>query len=299
MTQSGILLIDKAEGPSSAQVVHRVKKILGVRKIGHLGTLDPLASGLLLLGVNEGTKVADIFLGGVKRYHALMALGQETDTQDSTGKVLATRPVPALTDDDLRGIEAKFMGVLEQVPPMFSALKKDGVRLYQLARQGKEVARAPRQITISFLSLRLVGATEVEIDVVCSRGTYVRTLAHDMGQRLGCGAHLRALRRTGCEHLTIEQAVTTEQLEGLAAANNVPLIGLSQALAHLPAVVWDGGSLARLRRGQQDALMQLPRPRSDEHLVRITDGQNTLVALAEWAGDAGLARWRLSRVFAA
>ncbi|MBM4263223.1 MAG: tRNA pseudouridine(55) synthase TruB [Deltaproteobacteria bacterium] len=298
MTQSGILLIDKVVGPSSAQVVHRVKKLLGVKKIGHLGTLDPFASGLLLLGVNEGTKIADLFLGGVKSYRALMVLGTETDTQDCTGRVLAERPVPDLSAQEIEALERKFTGELEQVPPMFSALKKDGMRLYQLAREGKEVDRAARQITISSLSLRRAGATEIEFDVSCSRGTYVRTLAHDMGQALGCGAHLRELRRTACEHLTVEQAVTVDRLEALCSSGTVPLIGLSQALAHLSVIVWDSATLSKLRQGQQDTLHKLPRPADGASFVRITDGHDTLVALAQWGTDGGIGRWRLARVFA-
>jgi tRNA pseudouridine55 synthase len=297
MTSSGIILIDKPEGPSSAQVVHRAKKILQAKKIGHLGTLDPFASGLLLLGVNEGTKIADIFLGAPKSYRAVMVLGQETDTQDGTGQVLQTRPVPTLTDRDLKALENRFTGELAQIPPMFSALKKDGVRLYQLARQGKEVAREPRQVTIRELQLRQLNGAEIEFDVTCSRGTYIRTLAHDMGNELGCGAHLRALRRTACGHLKIEEAVTVELLESLVAQNQSPLVSLSNALAHLPEVVWDNRSLSRLRQGQQEALFQLPKPVAGELLIRIGDGQGNLVALAQWTPIAAVGRWQLARVF--
>src|SRR5262245_43903993 len=141
--QSGVLLIDKPVGPSSAQVVQRVKTLLGAKKVGHLGTLDPFASGLLLIGVNEGTKIADIFLGGTKCYRGVMILGVETDSQDGTGKITNTRPVGAVGEAELARLEKDFTGELRQVPPMFSALKKDGVRLYQLARQGKEVHREP------------------------------------------------------------------------------------------------------------------------------------------------------------
>src|SRR5678816_2802284 len=130
-TQSGLLLIDKAEGPSSAHVVYRVKRLLGAKRVGHLGTLDPFASGLLPIGINEGTKIADIFLGAAKSYRAVMILGIATDSQDTTGKIIDERPVPLFTEDDLRRLEAKFSGVQTQVPPMFSALKKDGVRLYE------------------------------------------------------------------------------------------------------------------------------------------------------------------------
>ena len=257
MTQNGILLIDKPEGPSSAQVVHQVKKILGAKKVGHLGTLDPFASGLLLIGVNEGTKIADIFLGGVKSYRGVMMLGIETDTQDGTGKVVLERPVPNISKSELRSLEKKFTGALQQVPPMFSALKKDGVRLYRLARQGKEIPREPRSIRIDALCLKPLSDREVEIEVTCSRGTYVRTLAADMGKELGCGAHLKNLRRVACDHLAVAQAIDIEELKNNFSTGSVPLLSLSSALNHLRAVTWQSSLVTRLRLGQQEALGQI------------------------------------------
>ena len=296
-TQSGLLLIDKAEGPSSAHVVHRVKKILGAKRVGHLGTLDPFASGLLPIGVNEGTKIADIFLGGGKSYRAVMVLGVATDSQDATGKVIDELPVPVLTEDDLRRLEGQFSGAQSQVPPMFSALKKDGVRLYELARQGQEVERAPRAIQIDRLKLRQLKETEVEFEVTCSRGTYVRTLAADMGSALGCGAHLKALRRLACDHLSLQDAVTIEQLEAAMDGGAVPLLSLAKALSHLPAVTWDSRSIARLRQGQQEVLSQLRLRSSGPSILSILDQAGELVALVEWTEDLPGGRWRLYRVF--
>jgi tRNA pseudouridine55 synthase len=201
MTKSGLLLVDKPEGPSSAHIVHRAKVSLGAKKVGHLGTLDPFASGLLLLGINEGTKISDIFLRAPKSYRGVVTLGVATDSQDSTGVVVKTLPVPSLGDHELRVLEQRFSGQLQQTPPMFSALKRDGVRLYKLARQGREVPRLPRTIQIDSIQLRQINCTEVGIDVTCSRGTYVRTLAADLGEALGCGAHLKSLRRIACGHL--------------------------------------------------------------------------------------------------
>ena len=296
-TQSGVLLIDKPVGPSSAQVVHRVKTILGAKKVGHLGTLDPFASGLLLIGVNEGTKIADIFLGGTKCYRGVMVLGVETDSQDGTGKVINTRPVGPVVEADLLRLEQKFTGVLKQVPPMFSALKKDGVRLYQLARQGKEVHREPRSIRIDSLSLRQLNDTEIEFDVTCSRGTYVRTLAADMGLELGCGAHLTSLRRTACDHLNLDNALTPDQLAERCATGATPLLSLRSALSHLPAVAWRSQLISRLRLGQQEVLAQLGRPREGEKLLGVLDPRGGLVALAEWTDDVTVGRWRLLRIF--
>ena len=297
MTQSGILLIDKPEGPSSAQIVHRVKKILQAKKVGHLGTLDPFASGLLLIGVNEGTKIADIFLGGAKSYRGVMVLGVETDSQDGTGKVVNERAVPSVSDKELRSLEAKFTGEQQQVPPMFSALKKDGVRLYQLARQGKEIPREPRAIRIDALHIKKISGSELEFTVTCSRGTYVRTLAADMGQSLGCGAHLKSLRRTACDHLKIEQSVGIEDLEQRCAMGAVPLISLGAALGHLRSMTWQSRLLSRLRLGQQEVLGQIGKAREGEKIVAIVDPRGELAALAEWMNDTAEGRWRLFRVF--
>lgn len=297
MTRSGILLIDKPEGPSSAQVVHRVKTILQAKKVGHLGTLDPFASGLLLVGVNEGTKIADIFLGGVKSYYGVIALGIDTDTQDRTGKVVMARPVPDLSETHLRELEKKFIGELQQVPPMFSALKKDGVRLYRLARQGKEVPREPRRIRIDELRVAKLNDTELEFTTTCSRGTYVRTLAADIGSELGCGAHLKNLRRTACDHLGVEKAVGLEELESLCAKDGAPLLSLREALRHVPAVTWQSRFLSRLRLGQQELLAQLARPSDCQDLVGILDPRGELSALAKWSDELPGGRWRLHRIF--
>lgn len=294
---SGVLLVDKPEGPSSAHVVHQVKTILRAKKVGHLGTLDPFASGLLLVGVNEGTKIADIFLAAPKSYHGVMVLGVETDSQDGTGKVLSSHPVPPMGQRELSLLEEKFTGDLKQIPPMFSALKRDGVRLYRLARQGKEIPREPRAIRVEALALRKLNDTEIEFDVTCSRGTYVRTLAADMGTFIGCGAHLKSLRRTACGHLRLERAITLKELESAHSAEKVPLLSLSSALSHLPAIQWDSRLLQRLRMGQQEILRQIGKPAADGALLQILDMRGALTALVVWSPEAGGGRWRLLRTF--
>jgi tRNA pseudouridine55 synthase len=293
MTRSGILLIDKPEGPSSAQIVRQAKVCLGAKKVGHLGTLDPFASGLLLLGIDEGTKIADVFLGACKRYRGVMVLGVSTDSQDGTGKVVETRPAPALDAARLKSLAEQFTGELDQIPPMFSALKRDGVRLYRLARQGQEVPRAPRRVRVESLKLNQLSACEVELDVACSRGTYVRTLAADMGAALGCGAHLKSLRRLSCGQLTIDRAVTLDVLQGARSLSGDSFLSLAAALGHLSSVTWDYRWIARLRMGQQEVLCQLGKPLAGENLLRILDHKGNLVALAEWSA----AGWRLARVF--
>ncbi len=294
MMRNGIVLVDKPIGPSSAQVVHKTKISLGAKKAGHLGTLDPFASGLLLVGINEGTKIADIFLRASKRYRGVMVLGVATDSQDATGKVIETRPAPALDVERLRILAEQFTGELQQVPPMFSALKKDGVRLYRLARQGQEVPRAPRTVHVEALRLVQIGQSEIELEVTCSRGTYVRTLAADMGAALGCGAHLKSLRRLACGHLSVDQAIALDELEHSKFAPAESFMSLSAALGHLPTEIWDNRWIARLRMGQQELLGQLGKPSPEANLVAILDRQESLVALAEWSDVTG---WRLARIF--
>jgi tRNA pseudouridine55 synthase len=297
MIQSGILLIDKSEGPSSAQVVHRVKKLFQAKKVGHLGTLDPFASGLLLVAINEGTKIADIFLGAAKSYRGVMVLGIETNSQDATGEVMRERSVPSIGETALRSLEEKFTGELQQVPPMFSALKKDGVRLYRLARQGKEIPRAPRNIKVEALRIKKIADAELEFEVTCSRGTYVRTLAADMGQALGCGAYLKTLRRIACGDLKVEQSVTIDELEHQFGRDSIPLISLRAALNPMRMVNWEGRLLSRLRLGQQQVLAQIGNRREAERLVGIVDPRGELAAIAEWTEDLPEGRWRLFRLF--
>lgn len=294
---SGLLLVDKPEGPSSASVVHKAKAILGAKKVGHLGTLDPFASGLLLLGVNDGTKIADIFLRAPKTYRGVIGLGVETDSQDCTGTVTAVRDVPPLNEHDLRALESRFSGELEQIPPMFSALKQGGMRLYRLARQGREVPRQPRSIRIDEIQLRKINPAEIAIEVTCSRGTYVRTLAADLGAAVGCGAHLKSLRRLACGQLRIEQAASLEDLAQRYCSVADALIPLAQALSHLRAIVWEERWLDRLRMGQQELLRPIGKPAAKEEPVRIVNRRGDLVALIEWQDNSAGGEWRLSRVF--
>lgn len=296
MTDSGLLLVDKPAGPSSAHVVHKIKVLLGAKKVGHLGTLDPFASGLLLLGINEGTKIADLFLRASKSYHGIMVLGVETDSQDATGKILQVRPVPSIAAAELRNLEQQFLGDLQQVPPMFSALKRQGVPLYRLARQGKEVPREPRAIRIEKLQLNPLTGDEIELELTCSRGTYVRTLVADMGKFLGCGAHLKTLRRMACGHLTVDQSVTLNELERLDS-KEVRLLALEKALEPLQAIIWDNRLVSRLRLGQQEVLRDLDKPVGGEKLARILGPRGSLVALVEWIEEIPRGRWRLIRVF--
>ncbi len=211
----GVLLVDKPGGITSHDVVDRVRRILRMKRIGHAGTLDPMATGLLVILVGRATKLSQFLMSLDKEYEGAITLGVSTNTQDAEGDVVSTRPVPALTEPELRGRLAGFVGDQYQIPPMFSAKKQDGVPLYKLARKGEEVGREPRFIRVSSFELLRFGLPAFEVRLRCSKGTYVRTIAHDLGERIGCGAHLSALRRTASDRFNVAQAVTLEALAAM------------------------------------------------------------------------------------
>lgn len=246
----GVLLLDKPVGPSSGTVLQAAKKLLGAKKAGHAGTLDPLASGLLPLLFGEATKFAQFGLNAPKEYVAQVRLGATTETGDAEGRVLEERPV-AVDDATLERALARFRGVIEQVPPMYSALKRDGQPLYALARAGQTVERAPRKIEIHALELLGRQGETLEIRVGCSKGTYIRQLAVDLGAALGTGAHLAALRRTAVGKLRIEDAVT---LEALRAQGAVALKSMDCLLEDLPRLDLESREASRFLQGAPVAL---------------------------------------------
>jgi len=214
----GVLLIDKAPGMTSHDVVAIVRRCLGTKKVGHCGTLDPLATGLLIVVIGRGTKIQDLLMAEDKEYVGTMQLGIATDSQDADGQVVETKPVPALAREQIDAAFAKFHGDFYQMPPMVSAIKKDGVPLYKLARQGKTVEREPRFVHVYAHEIIAVQLPAIEFRVVCSKGFYVRTYAFDIGNELGCGAHLQSLRRTKSGKFTLEHAVTVADLKTKPAA---------------------------------------------------------------------------------
>lgn len=222
--------MDKAAGMTSHDVVAISRRALGTKKIGHCGTLDPLATGLLILTVGRGTKIQDLLMSEDKEYAGTMRLGEITDSQDADGKVLETKPVPAFSAEELEAAFAKFRGDFYQTPPMVSAIKKEGVPLYKLARQGKSVEREPRFVHVYASQVEAIRLPDVDFRMVCSKGFYVRTFAHDIGQTLGCGAHLAALRRTKSGRFVVDGAVTVDELKSL------PQDELRARLMSLPAV---------------------------------------------------------------
>jgi len=254
----GALLLDKPLGVSSNFVLQRVKRLLGASKAGHAGTLDPLASGLLIALFGEATKFAGLLLDSEKEYRATLKLGETTATGDAEGKVLERKEVH-VGELEVRQALARFRGEIEQVPPMHSALKRDGVPLYKLARKGQSVDRQPRRVVIRELELLSFTSPLAELRVRCSKGTYVRTLAEDIGAALGTGAHLAGLCRTGSGRFHLEDAVALPALEAMSSPERQErLLPVDSLLSQLPRVDLDAAGEARLRNGQALEMTALP-----------------------------------------
>jgi tRNA pseudouridine55 synthase len=247
----GVLVIDKPTGPTSFDVVRQVRSLLRIKKVGHTGTLDPMATGVLPLCLGEATKVAGFITEGDKAYEATVRLGAETDTLDAEGQVTARAPVPPLTPALLESALARFRGTFDQVPPMYSAVKVGGKRLYELARAGEEVERAARQVTVYELVLRDFSADRLQLSVRCSKGFFVRTLAFEVGRALGCGAHLEALRRTASGPFALAQALPLAEVPELLKAGTLAarLVPMADALSELPAVRVSAADAKRVSHG--------------------------------------------------
>jgi tRNA pseudouridine55 synthase len=245
MAPDGVVVVDKPPGMTSHDVVDRVRRIFGTKKVGHAGTLDPDATGVLVLGVGQGTRLLSFAQDGPKRYLTTASFGTTTSTQDASGEVLETRPV-ALDVGQVESAAAKFVGDIEQIPPMVSAVKVGGERLYRKARRGEEVERPARPVTIH--SLQVTGfradPPEADLDISCSPGTYIRTLVHDLGEALGCGAHLKTLRRVSSSGFEESDATV---LDALGPDHLRPLDDLVRAL---PRLNIDGDATALVRDGR-------------------------------------------------
>jgi tRNA pseudouridine55 synthase len=245
----GVLVVDKPAGWTSHDVVGRVRRLAGLRQVGHAGTLDPMATGVLLLCVGRATRLLEYLTDLPKTYLAEVTLGAATDTYDAEGEVTARQPVPVLSQEQIDAALDAFRGAIMQRPPAYSALKRDGVALYKRARAGEQVEIEPRPVTVYALDLLAFDGQTVQLRVHCGAGTYVRSIAHDLGQALGCGGHLSALRRTAVGGFTVDDAATLEQLAesgALAAA----LLPADAAVAHLARVDMSEAEAARLLHGQ-------------------------------------------------
>ncbi|MEA3409580.1 MAG: tRNA pseudouridine(55) synthase TruB, partial [Candidatus Eisenbacteria bacterium] len=231
-----MLVVDKPRGLTSHDVVARVRRMTRTQKVGHAGTLDPAATGVLVVLVGKATRLAQFFVDLEKRYRGRVVLGVTTDTQDAEGRVESTADVSGVTQEQITEAFATFEGETEQIPPMVSALKRDGTPLYVLARRGEVVERAPRRITISELKVLSVEMPEVEFEMKCSKGTYVRTVAADVGERLGCGGHLGQLVRTAVGPFQVEDATALNELAGALADTNGAGCSMYDALSFMPEV---------------------------------------------------------------
>ncbi len=287
---NGFFVIDKPAGITSHDVVSRVRRILGTRKVGHTGTLDPFATGVLPVAVNEGTKAITFLDEGVKCYEALMCLGITTDTLDMTGTVLCQKDYSAVGSPELENAISRFTGSCSQIPPMYSAIKQGGQPLYKLARRGKEVERAPRTIEIYSLVILDFSPPLVSIRVNCSRGTYIRSLADDIGSALGCGAALKELRRTASGPFDLDRAVSLEELQEAARDGDVSRWCISpfKALEHLAHVPLTEAGLSKVLHGRSpdwsETSLESQPSLEGANLVRLS-WKDELVAVAELKPD--------------
>ena len=226
----GVLLVDKAAGMTSHDVVALVRRQLGIKKVGHCGTLDPIATGLLLITIGRGTKVQDLLMSEDKEYVGTLTLGATTSTQDREGETIETKPVRDLSESEIRAAFEKFRGDFYQTPPMVSAKRHGGVPLYKLARQGKVVEREPRFVHVYRYNIDKISLPDIDFSVLCSKGFYVRTYANDIGEVLGCGGHLKSLRRTKSGRFDVTDAITIDQVKEL------PREELAREILSLPQV---------------------------------------------------------------
>ncbi|MBN1965815.1 MAG: tRNA pseudouridine(55) synthase TruB [Anaerolineae bacterium] len=286
----GLLNINKPSGPTSHDVVARVRRSTRVRKIGHAGTLDPLASGVLVLCLGQATRLSEYVMRSRKTYRALVRFGVTTDTYDADGEVLAERSADDLTPARVEAALAPFRGEIAQVPPPYSAIKRDGKKLYELARAGEVVQAEPRPVTIYRLAVTGMALPDVTLEVECSPGTYIRSLAHDLGQALGVGAYLAGLVRAASGLFRIEEAVPLDVFEAAVAAGSWRdcLLPPDLALQDLPAVHLDAAEAQRIQHGNT-----VPAPSDATSEARAYDPTGRLLALI----TAGEGVWRPLRVF--
>ncbi len=292
---NGLFNVDKPAAMTSHDVVGALRRASGQRRIGHAGTLDPMATGVLLVCMGQATRLSEYLMAGRKRYAAEIRLGIVTDTDDAEGEVVAEADPSDVTLAEIERALGAFRGEIAQVPPMYSALKREGVALHKLARQGVELELEARPVTIYALNLVTWQPPMLGVTVECSKGTYIRALARDLGQALGCGAHLAKLARTASGAFMLEQAVPLDELvaslqEGTWEQH---LIAMEAALARFPSYTVSAEDAARLRQGQQ---ISLPEQGAGAEVVKALDPDGALVALLRY--DEGTGRWQPDKVFA-
>ena len=285
MEIDGLLIVDKPEGMTSMGVVREIKRRFGIKKAGHIGTLDPFATGVLPVVINEGTKVVPFLEEEPKEYEATLKLGEETTTDDCTGEVISRKPWEETFPETIHGVIHSFLGKIQQTPPMFSAIKVQGKPLYRLARKGIEIDRKEREITIFDLKITMIHLPQVVFRVSCSKGTYIRTLAKDIGKKIGCGGHLLHLRRVRSGPFALDRSISWETLKDLSDIQDLGawLVTLKEALKNLPEVIGDERLVRKVRVGQEMVVRDL----SSQELpafekgqcVQMTSPQDGLVAI--------------------
>lgn len=280
MTSNGLLLIDKPQGVTSHDVVGHVRRVLNEQRVGHAGTLDPMATGLLILGVGPSTRLLRFAQSEVKRYEGVVTFGERTDSLDADGTVIETKPVPTLTQETVDAAASSLFGDQEQIPPMVSAIKVNGQRLHALAREGVVIDRKPRWITVYELSLARLDDTHWSFDVTCSVGTYVRVLMSDLAERLGTVGHLSALRRLSSGSHHVGDALTYYELDNRISEDVPVLLAPRSFVEHLESIQVSGEEEKKLRMGQRVAL----EPRESEEIAALNDAGH-LVGVLRRRGD--------------
>ncbi|MBL0731983.1 MAG: tRNA pseudouridine(55) synthase TruB [Desulfosarcina sp.] len=287
---NGIILIDKPAGISSAKVVTIIKKVLKIKKAGHTGTLDPFATGLLVCCLNNATKIADFLLKDKKGYEAVLHLGVATDTEDLTGKIIATSDKNNFSEKEINSVFEHFKGKIEQIPPLYSALKHKGVPLYKLARQGTPVQKPARTVIIYDIRILTIDLPEIRFKVLCSSGTYIRTLASDIGKKLGCGGHLKSLRRIQSGRFFVNDSIELNKLEELSLIKQNDdilsdrIISMPDALPDIPTLFADAMQTERIKNGgiltNQDFHYD-DNAFGDGH-AKILDNRNNVIAIVKY-----------------
>ena len=287
--QSGIIVVDKPATISSAKAVATVKRLLKADKAGHTGTLDPFATGVLVCCINRATKLARFFINGNKKYNAVLHLGVQTDTQDSSGKIVASCDRTGFSDHMIHSSIKKFEGTIEQLPPVYSALKHKGIPLYRHARSGNPIQKPPRRVHISYIHILEISLPLVSFEVCCSAGTYIRTLCSDIGVSLGCGGHLKELRRIESSEFSIDEALALSELEKLACEGDISerMINMVDALRGIPAVVADQKLTQKIKQGKliwSKDLNSIP-PFGPKGFIKVVDTDNQLIAVMRQAPE--------------
>lgn len=290
---SGVLLLDKVTGVSSNSALQRVKRLYQAEKAGHTGSLDPLASGLLPICLGEATKFSQFLLDADKRYDVTMRLGIRTDTFDTEGKVIAEKAVN-VSEAQIHQVVATFLGEQQQLPPMYSALKKDGKPLYELARQGIEIERETRTITLYSIEVTSINLPDVSLSVHCSKGTYIRTLVDDIGEQLDCGAHVTVLRRTSAGHFTAEQMISSDDIDAIKESDGLDaidkrLLPIDSLMPDLPAVNLNASFCHFFLNGQAIFMSSF----KHAGLVKVFRENGELLGVAEADGVGNIAPKRL------